>query len=75
MAKTLRQVQKQIKRKKGNKASSSSSPSGAATIHEKSRDAKRLQSAWSRDEKIAKLAASKAKADSHQRDFYLLFFF
>ena len=60
MPKTLRKVQKHIKSKKG-KAS-------LDALHEKSRDAKRLQSAVTRDEKIAKLAASKAKMISHQRD-------
>ena len=61
MPKTLHKVQKQIKKKKGR-------ASTGAALHEKSRDAKRLQSAMSRDERIAKLAASKAKANSHQRD-------
>ena len=61
MPKTLRKVQKQIKSKKG-------SASSGGALHEKSRDAKRLRSALSRDEKIAKLAASKAKANAHQRD-------
>ncbi|KAL8663831.1 MAG: hypothetical protein Q9202_003516 [Teloschistes flavicans] len=59
MPKHLAKVQKQIAKKKGVAASS---------LHENSRDAKRLRRAGARSEKLEKLAAARAKAYQPYQD-------
>ncbi|KAL8780562.1 MAG: hypothetical protein Q9194_000833 [Teloschistes cf. exilis] len=62
MPKNLAKVQKQIARKKG---------AATSSLHENSRDAKRLRRAGARSEKLEKLAAARAKAYQPYRKLYL----
>ena len=54
MAKALHKVQKQISRKRGGKPTS---------LHENSRDSRRLRTAGAREDKLAKLVAAATKAN------------
>lgn len=61
MPKNLAKVQKQISKKKNKGATSS--------LHENSRDAKRLRRAGARSEKLEKLAVERGKASQPLRMF------
>lgn len=60
MPKNLAKVQKKIAKKKGN----------VSSLHENSRDAKRLRRAGARSEKLEKLAAARGRATQPLRTYY-----